>query len=152
MSDSRAKEWIKDGRTMTESLQKRFRGPMGSSGPLAGLVSSLWRVVCSCCFPHRTGLGVGRPGLRLADCLSLGPRQSLALVEFSGQFLLVTVGGEGAPTVLPIPLIPSRENDPSDNGKGYRPVGRVSNCGTARSKAGSGHAPARLRRPRRLAC
>ena len=135
---------------MNECLQKRFRGPAGSLGPLARLFSWLGRVVRSGRWPSRTGPSASSLELRLADRLSLGPRQSLALVEFSGQFLLVSVGGEGAPTVLPSPFFQSAQNDTSDNGKRHRPAGGASNWGPAQSNARTGNVPARLRRPRRL--
>ena len=54
----------------------------------------------------RLGSIQDRPVFRLASRLSFGPRQGLALVELSGRYLLVTLGGEGAPGVVAPHFIP----------------------------------------------
>lgn len=57
------------------------------------------------------------PEMRLLGTLSIAPKRTLALVEFSGQWLIVGVGGESVSLILQMDRPPAAEQD---HGQGMR--------------------------------
>lgn len=52
------------------------------------------------------------PEMRLLGTLSLAPKRALALVEFSGQWLIVGVGAESVSLLLKMERVPGAEPEP----------------------------------------
>lgn len=57
----------------------------------------------------------GRPCLALVERISLGPRQSLALVEAGGRRILVATSAEGAAAFYPLDEEPRKDAPASPN-------------------------------------
>jgi len=143
-------------RAMVENIQKQpvkaASGPLGTSRIWCELCRMATRVFGNLAWARgRLGSIQDRPVFRLASRLSLGPRQGLALVELSGRYLLVTLGGEGLPGVVAPHFIPvageaGREGSSERSSRELR-----QRRGKVRSRPASRSLTVPQRRPRRYA-
>jgi hypothetical protein len=93
------------------------RGQGGRRGQIGGLTGWL--------LARLSGKGRPRPQLAVLERITLAPRQSLALIEASGQRLLVATSADGTPAFYPVGGS-GREAVVRSNGLNRTPRGRVS--------------------------
>jgi hypothetical protein len=78
-------------RNLTLSSNGQSRSGLGVAGGLTGWLLKRLR-----------GEGRPRPQLAILERIALAPRQSLALIEASGQRLLVATSADGTPAFYPV--------------------------------------------------